>query len=198
MTFLLNLLSSPTPPKEEQTQSLGENLEYVPKSNQYPAHLVAHGTVRKGMQTTEIKTAISKRNDDIEFSSNFGRLQNNELGDAIEDRLNQRLDGKFVKLDSERSDQLDLVYTTRRPGNWLDKNKIRDELEHHAKAQELVRPVIELSRNHQLSEPRPNYSDIRNLGADIVDTGLDLQSRSEGKVSGTQYFPSSRMRSLGE
>lgn len=170
--------------------SFGDNLVQVPKSEEYPEHLIAHGRIlRDKKPPIDIRTAINKRGDDIEFSTNLGQLPNTSLGEAIKERLSHRLDGKFVAFENQQeANKVDLVYATRKPYEWLNRERFERELENHAKTKDLLAPVLSASIKIGQSAKRLDYPSIKKIAQDIVDDNLELPQLNNKLASG-QYLP---------
>jgi hypothetical protein len=172
-------------------RSFSDNLESIPKSREYPEHLIANGRIlHEGKPVSGVRTAICKRGDDVEFSTNVGQLPNNPLGGAIKDRLSRRLDGKFVTFENQdEPNKVDLVYATRKPHDWLNRERFNRELENHAKTKDLVSPVLSAATN--IGQPRRNlnYSSLTDMANDIVDSNLGLQQRIGNRLVSGQYLP---------
>jgi len=175
----------------ERLHSYGNNLVRIPKSREYPEHLIAHGRISRNRRPPiDIRTAISKRENDIEFSTNLGQLPNTSLGAAIIERLNHLFDGKFVTFDNqEESSKMDLVYATRKPYEWLDRKRFEVELENHAKTKDLIVPLLSASTSIRQPKKPLDYPSIRKLAASTVDNNLRLSERLRNRLSSGQYLP---------
>ncbi len=172
----------------EGINKLANNFELVEGNAQYPTYLVAVGQVKSGEQVYDIRTALNLRNNDIEFSTNMGQIPNSAFGCAVVDRLNRRLAGKFVALDAERPSKLDVVYATKKPSGWLNRERVRAELEDHADHKIIVDPVLKDSFNWQ-PKPELPHSGVRGAAQEIVDSRIDLQRKLQDKFNFSQYLP---------
>lgn len=172
-------------------QSYDENFVLVPKSDKHPEYLVALGRIlHDGKPVDTVRTAISKKESDIEFSTNLGKLPNTPLGGEIKDRLSHRVDGKFVTFNNkDEPNTMDLVYATRKPKDLINKERADRELENHAMTKDLVNPV--LSASMRLGKPKDdlNYADIKELAKDVVDSNLGLRERISSKLTSSKYSP---------
>jgi len=182
--------STPHEPRGiEAIRGLSNNLEYVPSSGQYPPHLIAHGQIIIGPQTSDIRTAINIRGNDTELATNVGQVPNTPLGDAVVARLNRRLDGKLVTFDTEQVGIADVVYTTRKPTGWLGPARLHTELEDHAKAQVVVAPILQDTFDYGHVSPQLPYPDVKVVAREIVQTNLNLQGELQSKFAPSQYLP---------
>jgi len=176
-----------------------DNLELVEGTVAHPPYLVADGQAKRGEQVQEVRTAINVRlgrtreQDDVECSTHVGRVPNTAVGQAVIDRLNHRFDGKFVTFgNTEQVDRSDAVYTTRRPADWLDKRRRDGELEHHAKTQVIVKPILQKACDLGQPSPSLTHQDVSDAASDIVDTAVDSYRRLQDKFPPIRYFPKPR------
>jgi len=169
----------------------GEHFEFIPRTYEIPPHVISTGKVQYEGWTDEVRTAIrirlglEKDSDDIEFSTNVGQVPG-ILGPAIVDRLNQRLKGKFVTLESEQPNAKDVVYTSSSPADWLDSERIHIELENHAKALTIAGPILKAAWSGGFLPSRRVLPDLNGIAQEIVDSNLGLAHKTSDK---TKYLP---------
>lgn len=184
----------------EQIAGNGEHIEYRPGSSTEPPHLIAHGEVKFGDQTSDIQTAINVRpgnrreTDDVEFATCVGYVPRSSLGTEVVERLNHKVDGKFVTFDASRSDRSEVVYTSRRPADWLNEGRVHRELEDHARADKLVEPVLQQACEFSQAGKRLTYTEIQAAAVDIVDKPLDARLRLSERLPAVQYLPKRKVQ----
>jgi hypothetical protein len=199
-SFLEKLLGVQKPEQEAKTNGLEkfapyeDHIVHVQKSEDHPEHLIARGLILREEKTSvEIRTAIRQRGEDVEFSTNVGQLPNTSLGDAIMENLNQRFEGEFVTYDSQQeTNKNDLIYATRKPYEWLDRERLNRELENHAKTKDLLIPLLSKSTEIEQieQEVRPlDLPTIRRVAQNIVDENLEFPPKSTNKLDSRQNLP---------
>ena len=193
------LRDTSTPPRQKYLNkifSYGNHFEPVPESDRYPAHLIAHGIVKVEEQTFETRTAINVKvgptrdHDDIEFSTNVGQIQNRPSGNTVVESLNHVIDGKFVTFQTEQSEKADLVYTTRRPANWLNEKRLERELENHAQVKAIINPLLEQSFKIEEKSSNLPFPEIRKRAEDFVESRL-FRHQLQNNLSPISYRPKS-------
>lgn len=165
--------------KEERLgyiHDLLDNTEYKESRNIQPSHLIAHGEYDYQGVGSEIRTAINvrlgmqKEDDMTEFSTNIGDIPNSPLSSVLLESLNHRLDGKFIPFSREQEERIDVVYTSSKPADWINDITIRQELEHHARTQALVHPIMEEAARIHIPEVPITFPEIRHMAQNIVST----------------------------
>ena len=171
-------------------KSFDKNLTHTPKSDNYSEHLVAHGNLKRdGEKIFDIRTAIKDKGDDIEFSTNVGKVPNTTFGSAVKETLNKAFDGKFVSFsDTQSPDTSDVVYATSKPNDWLNKKRMSLELEDHAKTKELVKPVLDKSMSIGSPKRNTSYPELQEMAQELVTNEFNLQKKMVGKFSSSTYL----------
>jgi hypothetical protein len=175
MKNLLKIFQSDKPLNLDKIQQFGDNFELREATRSLPRHLVAHGEIETDNgKITDVKTAINQRGNDLEFSTRMGQVPKGVLGLAATEKLNHRYDGKFVTFEADEPNNLDLVYTSRKPIK-LDKTGLQGELYIHAKTKVSVDPIVKtLPSYHQQIT---NIESAMNTAEEIIDGNLRLQER---------------------
>lgn len=178
----LNDLESRHAESLARIQEFAPNLEVVNDSPEQPPYLISHGEIKYKEHVSSINTAITIRveeehnKQDAEFSTNVGQLPDAPLSSGLIEHLNHKFDGKFLTFDDDENRKIDVVYTSRQPADWLDSVKFRNELEHHAKIQALVSPILETLSNEPTEELKAlevQPSQVRDIARQILDKDFD-------------------------
>lgn len=174
--------------KLDRLRDYSEGFQIVSDGARLP-YLIHYGRTRVGENVYEFKTAVDikvdvsqEKYDDVEFTTNVGRIPTTGLGNALVGEFNHKFSGKFVTFGTEAQSESDLVYVTRNPEDWLSSEKLKYELKVHATVHTTVQLILRDIPNYTL-KPKLSNSEIAETARYIVEEIIQNNYGSQNKTS---------------
>ncbi|MCB9419731.1 MAG: hypothetical protein H6667_08000 [Ardenticatenaceae bacterium] len=173
----------------DDIQRLAPNMTRQPATANRPEHLVRHGVIDFRGQRQPFNMTIHKRGANIESTSIMGEIPNNSFGSISTETINQAMDGKYVRVNSNKPETSRLALVTQQPANQFNEKTFKREQDRHVTAYSEVSPILRRVSEVNKEVTTKNFQEQTNIARQIVSRELGTQQTLKGQLRKPRYFP---------